>query len=83
MNYNDSGIYSTSCNIDYTEAEYALDMFMRHTPRAFIAEGETVGECGPCQLTSEREKRTDTHVDWWVYEESEPQAYFSEVERDE
>lgn len=45
MNYNDPGIYSTSCNIDYTEAEYALNMFMRHHLRAFIAEGETVGEC--------------------------------------
>ncbi len=56
---------------------------MRHHPKASIAKGETEGSCGPCQLTSEREPRTDTHVDWWVYEESEPQEYFKEVDGNE
>ena len=73
------GIYSTSCNIDYSEAEYALNMFMRHHPKVFIAKGETEGKCGPCQLTSEREKRNDTHVDWWIYDAAVPQDYFNEV----
>lgn len=40
MNLNDSGLYSTSCNIKYSEAEYALNMFMRHYPKPFIAKGE-------------------------------------------
>ena len=75
----DPGLYSTSCNIEYSEAEYALNMFMRHYPRPFIAKGETEATCGPCQLTAEREERDDTHVDWWLYEETEPQTYFSEV----
>lgn len=79
MNLNDPGIYSTSCNIEYSEAEYALNIFMRHQPKAIIAKGETEGSCGPCQLTSEREERDDTHVDWWIYEEAKPQMYFSEV----
>lgn len=79
MNLNDPGLYSTSCNIEYSEAEYALNMFMRHHPKAFIAKGETEGTCGPCQLTSEREERKDTHVDWWIYEETEPETYFCEV----
>lgn len=83
INLNDPGIYSTSCNIDYSEAEYALNMFMRHHPKAFIAKGETEKTCGPCQLTSEREVRKDTHVDWWVFEESEPQTYFKEVDKNE
>lgn len=83
MDLNDPGIYSTSCNIDYSEAEYALNVFMRHHPKAFIAEGETEGACGPCQLTSEREERTDTHVDWWIYDKAEPQMYFYEVKSDE
>lgn len=30
MNPMDPGLYSTSCNIKYMEAEYALNMFMRH-----------------------------------------------------
>lgn len=79
MNLKDPGLYSTSCNIEYSETEYALNMFMRHYPRPFIAKGETEATCGPCQLTAEREERDDTHVDWWLYEETEPQTYFSEV----
>ena len=53
MNLKDPGLYSTSCNIEYSEAEYALNMFMRHYPRPFIAKGETEATCGPCQLTAE------------------------------
>lgn len=83
MNLSDPGIYSTSCNIEYSEAKYALDMFMRHYPQPFIAKGETEKTCGPCQVTAEREKRTDTHVDWWIYEAAEPQVYFKEVNEDE
>lgn len=83
INLNDPGIYSTSCNIAYSEAEYALKLFMRHYPEPFIVKGRTEGSCGPCQLTSEREERKDTHVDWWIYEESDPQTYFSEVTEDE
>lgn len=83
MNWNDPGTYSTSCNIEYSEAEYALNMFMRHHPKAFIAKGETEKTCGPCQLTSEREAKEGTHVDWWIYEDSEPQTYFKEVNDNE
>ncbi len=83
IDLNSPGIYSTSCNIDYSEAEYALDIFMRHHPRAFIAKGETENTCGPCQLTSEREATKSTHVDWWVYEDSDPQLYFKEVDNNE
>lgn len=83
LRWNRPEIYSTSCNMDYSEAQYALDMFMRHHPKAIIAKGQTEGSCGPSQLTSEREERTDTHVDWWVYQDSEPQNFFREVKKDE
>lgn len=79
MDLNDPSLYSTSCNMDYADAAYALNVFMRHHPKAVIARGKTEKTCGPCQLTSEREKREDTHVDWWIYEETEPQRYFREV----
>ncbi len=75
----DPGEYSTSCNIEYAEAEYMLNVFMRHYPRPFIAKGVTEATCGPCQLTSEREERDDTHVDWWIYKDANPQEYFEEV----
>lgn len=83
LNLADPGTYSTSCNIEYSEAEYILDVFMRHHPKAFIAEGETKAFCGPCQLTSERENREGTHVDWWIYDDAKPHEYFTEVIQDE
>lgn len=83
LNLADPGTYSTSCNIEYSEADYLLNVFMRHHPKVFIASGETEASCGPCQLTSERESREDTHVDWWIYGKAEPQKFFKEVNADE
>lgn len=77
----DPGYYSTSCQMEYSDADYLLNIFMRHNPKVFIAEGVTEMTCGPCQLTSERDKRNDSHVDWWIYKEAEPQKYFKEVEK--
>lgn len=80
LDLTDPGTYSTSCNIEYSEAEYFLDIFMRHYPEPKIAKGETEATCGPSQLTSERKiKCANTHVDWWIYEGASPQKYFSEV----
>lgn len=80
-NPQDPSLYSTSCNINSTELEYVLSVFMRHYPKVFIARGETEGSCGPSQLTSEREiKRKDGHVDWWIYKDSNPEKNFEEVE---
>ena len=79
LNLKAPGTYSTSCNMQYSEAQYALNVFMRHHPRAFIAKGVTEGSCGPSQLTSEREERDNTHVDWWVYKGGAPQFYFNVI----
>lgn len=71
--------YSTSCFEDYQDIEYLLDIFMRHYPRVFVAEGETHASCGPSQRTSERRKKEDSHVDWWIYNDAEPHKFFKEV----
>ena len=77
----DPKLYSTSCNIKMSEAEYALDIFMRHHPPAIISKGKTKAVCGPNQLTSEREKDVKTtHVDWWIYKHANPQLYFKKVD---
>ena len=73
------GTYSTSCYLKKSELEYFLKLCMRHHPAAFIAKGTTAADCGPSQLTSDREPRDDTHVDWWIYKDAEPQSYFEEV----
>lgn len=77
----DPKLYSTSCNIKMSEAEYVLDIFMRHHPPAIISKGKTKAVCGPNQLTSEREKDVKTtHVDWWIYKHANPQLYFEKVD---
>ena len=48
---------------------------------SLIAKGVTEGNCGPSQLTSEREERDNTHVDWWVYKGGAPQFYFRAVDK--
>lgn len=79
----DPSLYSTSCNEDIAEAQCVLGLLSGHHPAAVIAEGVIHPSCGPWQLTSERENdRQDTHVDWWVYENSQPQVYFNEVKKD-
>lgn len=79
----DPGIYSTSCNEDYNDACYLLKVFMRHYPKPKIAIGVTEKSCGPSQLTSERTKNMDSHVDWWIFDEANPQCYFKEVNENE
>lgn len=83
MDPGNPGLYSTSCNQDYADAEYALKIFMRHHPRAFIAKGETEASCGLSQVTAERTGEASSHVDWWIYDQAEPQRYFEEMVENE
>lgn len=77
---NDPSLYSTSCNMRYTDAQYALKMFMRHYPTPFIAKGVTDMECGPSQITSDREpKEKSSHVDWWIYDKATPEVHFKKI----
>lgn len=39
MNLEDPGLYSTSCNIEYSEAEYVLNMMMRHIQNLLLQKG--------------------------------------------
>lgn len=77
------GLYSTSCHMKYADSEYILGLIMRHHPDPCIAKGITDGGCGPCQLTSERNKSKDSHVDWWIYQDSTPERYFKKEEKNE
>lgn len=76
LDLNDPSLYSTSCYENREDLDYVLSILMRKNPSAFIVKGETERSCGPCQLTKERKKCKDSHVDWWIYEESNPEQYF-------
>ena len=83
INLQEPDIYSTSCNLEYSDAEYLLSIFMRHHPKPIIAKGQTNPNCGPSQITKERKQRDDSHVDWWIYEQSNPQDYFEMITKKE
>lgn len=81
IDFNNPITYSTSCNLSIEETNYILKILMRNPPKAIIAKGKTVVECGPSQVTKERESlREDQHVDWWIYKNTNPEEYFDEVE---
>ena len=79
LDLKDPGTYSTSVNEDLKDIEKVLKMMMRHNPRPKILKGCTEPSCGPSQLTRDREpSRKDSHVDWWIYDKSNPENYFEE-----
>lgn len=83
-NKKDPSYYSTSCDLTLEKAKYVLEMIMRHCPpKPIIAEGVTKGECGVCQRTYDRtgKEKDKNHVDWWLYEDAQPQKYFKEVKQ--
>lgn len=77
-NSDDPGYYSTSCCLNPGELKYFLKLSMKREPTAFIPKGRTAPECGLCQQTSERlpNFQNQSHIDWWVYQNSNPQDYF-------
>lgn len=79
----DPSLYSTSCNVELSDAQYILGLLSGHHPTSVIAQGTIHPQCGPWQLTSERTGGTNSHVDWWVYDKSNPQTYFREVNENE
>lgn len=80
LDMTDPGTYSTSCFIDIKYAKQYLNMFCRHHPAAILAKGCTDIKCGPSQITKERlPDNYNTHVDWWIYKDAQPQIFFEEV----
>lgn len=76
---NDPGTYSTSCNTDLNEILGALDSLQGYHPKAFLCQGEASSELGPVQRTSERTHRSTSHVDWWLFRNSDPSSDFYQV----
>lgn len=86
LDLEDPGIYSVSCFMDLDDIEYFKNVFMRRNPELLVAKGITDSSCGPCQLTSERKpvkENSKSHVDWWVYQDANPQNFFEEMKINE
>lgn len=80
INTKDPGDYSTSCFEKKRDVKRMKKLFSRKNPKVIIAKGYTEGTCGPCQRTKERNPNLrNSHVDWWIYEGSNPEEYFEEI----
>lgn len=49
-------------------------------PPMRIAKGITSTKCGLTQRTKERTRKRTSHVDWWLYSESNPHEYFELID---
>ena len=75
----DIGYYSLSTFFKENDAKRALKFFRGKQPSAILAIGSTEPSCGLCQRTKERKKNAKSHVDWWLYQGTEPHIFFQEI----
>ncbi|KHM51654.1 hypothetical protein NZ47_09295 [Anaerovibrio lipolyticus] len=79
LDLNDVGAYSLSCYEKKRDARNKLIFFTKKTPKPIAAVGITSPDCGVVMRTKERKRTRDSHVDWWLYENSTPWKYFREA----
>lgn len=83
-NADDPSSYGTSCTVSLKQAQYMCNMFMKFYPKPEIALGHTVVNLGPSQFSYVRNQdAAKNHVDWWIYQESQPQNHFHIIEKEE
>lgn len=74
------GYYSLSVYEKIRDAKNKLKFFRGKQPSAIAAKGITDKSCGVTQRTKERTGKKDSHIDWWLYEDSTPHVFFSEID---
>lgn len=72
----DVGIYSTSCYEKKGEINNFLKCIRKYHDRPIVAKGTTKSICGITQRTRERTGKKNSHVDWWLYKNSNPEKFF-------
>ncbi len=82
-NYQKSiGALSVSCQQSYDQIIYYYSVTLRNKhPHKRVLEGDINPEDGLSRITAEWEKSaTKGHIDWWLYKNADPSAYFKEVQ---
>lgn len=76
------GFYGTSCFLDLEELKDIMDSAWQRHKDAKILIGTMKCEDGLSQQTINRTAgcMRKSHVDWWLYKNSDPSTYFKEVE---
>ncbi len=78
----DPSAYSVSCNDTLEGARHPLKCLVQYHPAAILAHGTASSALGPLQRTADRKplSRDKSHIDWWLYADSDPSPLFSQVE---
>ena len=69
--------YGVSLFTDFREVQVMMAMPNFRLNHPFIAKGITKSECGEIKYTGKNHK---SHITWWLYEDSTPEAYFQIIE---
>ncbi len=73
----DPGLYSLYTYEKPKDVKRFVNTNNSFRPPYKISKGITEPSCGPSQRTKERKpKSKGSHVDWWIYEYSEPHNHF-------
>lgn len=80
---NDPSQYSLSTYFRLKDIKRFVIINSRFQPPCTLAKGFTDPNCGVSCKTSEYKPRKDSHVDWWLYEDSTPWMSFMEVDYEE
>lgn len=79
----DIGEYSTSVFENLKPAKRIITSMSKYTPEQIVAKGTTNPACGLSMRTEESKSKrncTKSHIDWWIYENSNPEDYFEEID---
>ena len=73
--------YSVSFGDSLADMRNTLKCLTDYHPEAFVIQGMATSELGPLQKTVDREPdyRNASHVDWWLYKDSDPSPIFKKV----
>ena len=76
------GNLSISCYEDFDDIkDYYMLTLKDDYPKRILLRGKTSGECGlSCRTRSRDENCSNSHVDWWLYQDASPWQFFHEVE---
>ena len=73
--------YSVSVGDSLEDMVNTLKCLTDYHPKAFIIQGMASSELGPLQKTVDREPafKHKSHIDWWLYKDSDPSPMFVKV----
>lgn len=78
-NINDPQVYCLSTAVNLRDVKRFVVVDSRFQPPFLLAKGHTTKYDGLSCLSKDWKKASNSHVDWWLYEDAEPWLAFEET----